>query len=474
MLSELASYKLRSVLNSDEPNDSESQQRTEEQEETVTEDNQIDPEELKAFLSKASHITDKATHTLLSKQEEISEHFFSVRNKLDLQCELMLEDVRNWNEKQREKVDKYEKECLEKFNKGEFEAGASVVRSMVAEVVEYENQIESQMNEAQTDDELINDLIKETTTKLQNLIMEQKILKKKKLGHLDLSDKFKFRPSHFAAMRTSITSNEFRHVDTIRHIHDFHRLLNCFINPYAETYELIAIVMNKSNNATLYKLYKMNSSGKILKENQVNISLPVLEVQTVKEGFFIVKNGPYLNDGTDKIFDYDLNPLETDSTKYLNIIASKTFKTLQSQRSIYSQYGSSMAKRFRSPIYNRLPSVSCDMLASEKHLYFWQKNNVNKALGTKRKWNEEISIKTQASKSQLINQQFKVLGDKYIAGFTSDDSTLYFYTQDDKVVLIEMFKINLAGGVKPNKMANDCSNFVCLFNSVGDIYHDLF
>lgn len=471
MLSELTPDKADSA----EPNDSEFQQRAEEQKETATQERRIDQVELRAFLGKASHITNKATHTLLSQHEEITEHCTSLRNKLNLQCELMLEDVRRWNERRKKRVNDYEHELLEKFNEEEFEKESSTMKALINDISQNQSQIE-QMN-VESDSQQIKMLIKETSAKLHDLKIEQTFVKTKKLGYSqpDLNGKFSFFPIRFNALKNSeLTDLEFRYVDTIRLIPDFHRLLNCFINPYAKSYELVAIVLNKTGHQIFYK---MNSTGKILKEKPLIVNLDVVRIQTTSSSF-ILQHSADLSHFSYKRFDYDLNELDTytvDCVNFQDILftVNKSFEIHAGGHDIYFfPPGTSTVIRKLSLPYNCYYPYGYNMLANERHLYLWNKDRVTIiSLEQQNSTPTELYIQENARKEDA---QIKLLGDKCIASFSSQNGTVSLYTQDSKLELVEMFKIKLTGDVKSYKMSTDCSSFLCLFNSIGDIYHNLF
>ena len=62
------------------------------------------------FLIRSKLETDDAMHVIFSSQKDIRKYCFSLKSKVDSQSDTMIAQIRKWNEEQKEKIKKYERE----------------------------------------------------------------------------------------------------------------------------------------------------------------------------------------------------------------------------------------------------------------------------------------------------------------------------------------------------------------------------
>ena len=461
--------------------------------------------QLKELLSDVSKETNKATQTILSKEDEIRDHCSELRTKVNTQSETIIEEVNKWNVEMLKKIDDYEKDCLDKFNPEEFEASASILKSLLLEMNDHQKEIEQQINDA----EKVNEMIDRTQTILQDLKKEQKMARKSKFSNnvLNLSvDVRAFNPSMLTNFVTNVDTaslSRMQHIRTIRDMPDFERLEECFINPFATSFELIAIYENKYNKTTLIK---MNGYGKVLNEKVVNQIEYISYIQTANDYFIFQHSYPTKW----RRFDYDFKELEMtkskprsdqqnqddqesetdfdtrdrDATYTVNARAIFTHTYDIHDMNMYSHDMS--VKRKLYSIHNDGPIHK--MLVNENHLYIWSDKEVCT-------YDIEDLPYTNASKHWNLGElcaisferdfdYVKLLGDQYIAVFNSSSNKVSIFTQDSKLDFVKEFILSDCEAAIDDeavrdygallRMSTDRSDGLCFFNSNGDIYHNLF
>lgn len=325
-------------------------------------------DQLKNLQNDMNINTEKASRTMLSKQEEISEYCFSLRTKVDTQSEIMIEEIREWNQEMLEKIDKYEQELIGKFNVDEFEQTSSDINALLAEMESLQSKISQKLDDAKTTSQNISKLIVEASVKLDELKKSDFMLRKLKFSDslLELEHK-KFDPSQDICLAESrmLGLDCLLKVTKVRDMPNFKELVYCFINPYADSHQLIAIFRNSSKRIVLVK---MDETGKVLKKKTTSLEIDVERVQTVESGFLLQMPGF----AGFKRFDYDFNSLKIVTECYRdNLTLNEQYSIFSKQQRQASQYfvysSHDLTQRLKS-----IPGIQdkvVGMLASDEYLY---------------------------------------------------------------------------------------------------------
>lgn len=433
-------------------------------------------EKLKSLLDQVNTQTNKANQTIMSKEEEIREHCFSLRTKVDTQSEIMIEEIRQWNASKRDEIDKYEQQCLDKFNTYSFRSKSLYLKSLVADMNEQQKRIEQLIDDVSCDVQQINKLITDTMTKLQELKMEKAIVTKHKFNNnllgLSVEAADHFKPGKYVALQTMSMPGFTKQVNNVRHaIPDFNEMLYCFINPCVDSYELIVLVRHKSNCTSFVKLDK---HGTIISEKTTDLKFKyVTKIQTVKN-WFVVQTYP---DYQFKRFDYEFNELEmtyikTDHARSKFTLNQKYMINLLTNPASCKTISFSshdLATTPHTKPTHLMPKNVIEMLASDKYLYIWY--------GKKCEVVEMDFSKPSVFNNLAFDKVFhgtKLWGDKYIATFDPRTGKVSLFTQDKNVKFVKEYAISVDDDITKYRMSTDSSNALCFFNSQGDIYHNFF
>lgn len=420
-------------------------------------------QKLKVVLNEMSQQTDKAMHTILSKEKEIKEHCVNLRNKVDIESEILIEKIREWNEDMKNEINEYEKECLDKFNEDGFKKSACKLKALVDDVNDHQKNVDLEI-------ERIKELINETSAKLTSLKRENMMVKRQKFGKRFLKlNHVKFDPSGIDSP-SSLSADGLKHLTTIRDMSDI-KEATIFINPFAYLDELIAIVQDKSDKL---KFIKMDGDGHILKEKDTDLRFKVdSKIQTLEDSFIIQrqKNCQLMR------FDYDFNVIKMskkfDFSNMDGFTANQRFII-----SIHREQGKELLRFSNhdlSEVEHEFEINGIDMiLATDKYLYVWYDNLVEII---------DIECREGRSKPQFFDDEYsficdffdvKMLGDKYIATYSYDNSVLRLYTADGRLEFVKEERLDLID-VMGCRMSQDCSREFCFYNQItGDIYHNLF
>lgn len=342
----------------------------------------------------------------------------------------------------------------DKFN---VEENASCLKALENDLSDHQKRIEQEISDVKQYIDKVDDMVDEIQAKLLDLKKTNQIIRKQKFSNevLELT-----------------CLGRMKLVTTIRNMPGLETLYSCFINPHAESYELIAIC--RSNSRQTY-VVKMNGYGKIIKAKSIQLKGGVWNHQTLKDYFM------FESDCQTKFkrFDYDLNELEMKDPD----IEGRRISFTANHKCIFTQAYDT--RRFY--VYSHDLSVKRSefdvcfdkdihrIIANDKYLYNWQGNRL-------RIFDiEHYDMSKDTEFPPIVHElpfeksfkDVKLLGDEYIAIFDQTTGLLSLFTQDSKVAFVKDFEMNV--GEQVLVMSSDSSDAFCFYNpQTGDIFHNLF
>lgn len=445
-----------------------------------------------SLLEEARVMRDKATYTMLSKDEEIKDYCMTLATQVDAHTETIIQEMREWNERTREKIKEYQEECLKSYDmSGRLEASATVMKSLLDEMESIIQNRSSQQLDEQTEQ---NELIKKLSAKLVDLQLHYLVMRNQKFSGNIIELEIKnaeFKPDEVASLESAniFSSERLIRIRTIQDMMpEFKELVYCFINPYATPHQLIALVLNKSEQVVFVK---MRLNGEILMQKPAPERLYVLELCTLPSGFMIQTYKVYLNERKLKRFDYDFNELTIDDdfgsgdgvfsanqSHFINIKSNKSYGRWEPPQLC-----------LRSHDLSRLCTSVCydggdcfKMLATDKYLYTWWDHDEDHylvmttfAIETKCgiKCEQHVECFDPLPKSVYANQfpleeiehsDCKVVGDKYIA-MHCRGNRISLLSHNSQLSLLKEFEIGINDCPNAIKMSTDSSNGFCFFDS---------
>lgn len=121
----------------------------------------------------------KATETFRSQDSQIREHCMRLKNQVDYRSEVLIEEIRLWNETMRKEIDKYESQCLGQFDKAMFKTRAN---NLLNEMDKCEKRIDEHIADAKSNTNTFKLLFNETLDKLRYFKTENVMLYRQKFA----------------------------------------------------------------------------------------------------------------------------------------------------------------------------------------------------------------------------------------------------------------------------------------------------
>lgn len=435
--------------------------------------------------------TEKSKDVVSSQERELIEHSASLKLKVDTYSEMLIEEIRQWNQNMRYKISENEKNCLNEFDEKEFETCDVFIQSALVDVNDLKQRIDWRIDDFESETTQIFNLVGEASSKLFDLKKFE--MRKEELPDDVGSSDQELDPDNVVAIK-AFRRDTLLKVNTIRDMSDFIELKYCFVNPYATPHELIAIVVGELNTLVFVK---MAMNGQVLMRKQVSSSFDakVFKVQTIKEGFIFSTN--YYERKLMR-FDYDCNEIATNDKLFQedkssgadwdaefavnkNYLISSTGFTECIQCMQFNFRSHDLSKTLVIKHVNDADSSEYTVLANDKYLYIVHRNSQDI------RYQEEFGTVTVDLSNPLgpnchtiIKNMFslpclKLLGDKYVAGFYRSSHKISLFIQEQELKLVEDFMIDPDSGIGDCQMSTDCSNGLCFFNNqTGEIYHNFF
>jgi hypothetical protein len=124
--------------------------------EAVSRNNRV--EELKRKLDEVKTKCDSFKFGLDNGVDQINEHYTQMRNQVDLQTELVIQQAHELNESMRDEIDKYEKEAIEDFKRTKLESNQDIEK-LISEVQTFHLNTSKHLNEFKIDEQIVEDAL---------------------------------------------------------------------------------------------------------------------------------------------------------------------------------------------------------------------------------------------------------------------------------------------------------------------------